>query len=53
MTGGHPYEPGELFAIFDAMPHVRYEHYMFWEGNLKHYDVVLCYDMQQGEFTPA
>jgi hypothetical protein len=60
VTGGHSYEPSEFFATFAAMPEVHYQHYYLWdgqplsvpEGGLGQYDVVLFYDLQQGEITP-
>jgi len=60
VTGGHPYEPSEFFAMFSALPTVHYQHvYMeegkpiaFPPGGLGQYDVVLFYDQSLKGITP-
>jgi len=60
VTGGHPYEPSEFFAMFSALPGVHYQHVLMYEGKplafppgtLGKYDVVLFYDQEPKEITP-
>jgi hypothetical protein len=62
VTGGHDFEPAELFHAFDAMRGIRYQHVStsgtakpsaFPLGGLGQYDVVLFYDSEPGSVTPA
>jgi uncharacterized protein len=60
VTGGHLYEPTEFFAVFNAMPNIRYDHVFLMDaklaavpvGGLAHYDVVLFYDMEPDAISP-
>lgn len=59
VTGGHPFEPGEFFAMFKEMSGIRYESVLLADGKplalspggLKTYDVVVFYDLERDAIT--
>lgn len=50
VTGGHPYQPEPFFAVFDALPGIRWSHD---SSPATGHDVVVFYDMPGLRFTRA
>lgn len=48
VTGGHPFEPAPFFALFDALPGIRWSHANAPEQG---HDVVVFHDMPGFRFT--